>query len=155
MEPNPAPIIPFLYWKMGANANVNRRSIFGQLIIFVAVGASAGVLDFCAMVLLREFLSVDAVIASLVGFACGSTTSYILNRLKTFQSGRPHKEAAWRFAAVSAVGFGLTGILMTVLVNAFRVNYMISRICTIIAISLMNFLAYKFWTFSTHRSVVS
>jgi putative flippase GtrA len=117
--------------------------------VFVVVGAGAGVLDYLVMVLLREALSVDAVVSALVGYAFGGTASYILNRLKTFRSDRPHREAAWRFAAVNVIGFGLTGLMMSIMVNMVHVNYLISRVFVMIAISSMNFFAYKFWTFST------
>jgi putative flippase GtrA len=125
-----------------------KRSLFRQLKSFAAVGAAAGVLDYLVMVFLRESLSVDAVISALAGYVFGSIASYTLNRLQTFRSIRPHSEAVWRFATVNVIGFGATGLLMTVLVNIIHIDYLISRAFTIVAISSMNFVSYKFWTFS-------
>ena len=129
-------------------ATWRKRIFFRQVTAFAAVGAVAGMLDYAVMVLLREAFSIDAVISSLMGYGFGTAASYVLNRRKTFRSVRRHKEAVWRFATVNAVGFTTTGILMSIMVNAMHINYTISRVITIIGISAMNFLAYKFWAFS-------
>jgi len=141
-------IVPRITPTYSVTGSSNTQILVCQIIAFSAVGATAGALDYLAMILLREALSVDPVTSALIGYTLGGITSYTLNRVKTFRSRRPHKEAVWRFVTVTAIGFLITGVLMSVMVKVMYVNYMIARVFTIIANAFMNFLAYKFWTFS-------
>ncbi len=122
-----------------------------QVISFTAIGACAGILDYSIMVLVHETLALDPVVSALIGYVAGSIASYILNKIKTFKSSRRHVEALWRFAAISALGFIFTGILMRLFVDNLRIQYMLARIIVVGLIAVFNFTCYKYWAFA-HRS---
>jgi putative flippase GtrA len=152
VEPSPSPALDLLgapRFDVGGLWREARR-----ITSFAGVGAVAGVCDYAVMVALRELAGWRAAPAALVGYAIGAVISYTLNRRHTFRSGRPHRQAAWRFAAVNVAGFLLTGMVMHVLSDVMGVNYLGARLITIILVFGLNYAAHRLWTFApTVRSL--
>jgi putative flippase GtrA len=85
--------------------------------------------------------------SALAGYTAGGVVSYLLNRHHTFQTGRPHEEASWRFGVVAGVGFGLTTVFMLIFYDKLQVPYLLAQIMTTGIVMLWSFVAHKFWTF--------
>jgi putative flippase GtrA len=124
-------------------------SVLAQGISFASVGVVAGLADYALMISLRELLETDAVLAALAGYVLGSFVSYVLNRINTFKSSRSHSQALWRFLTVNVVGFSLTALLMSFLVNDFGVHYVYARAATTALVFVLNFTSHRFWTFTS------
>ena len=60
---------------------------------------------------------------------------------------RAHREAIWRFSAVAAVGFVITGALMTFFVEKLVIPYLLAQIITTGIVQFWSFLGNKLWTF--------
>ena len=118
-----------------------------QISAFVIVGLFAVIAHYGALILLVEFFHWEAVPATLVGYLCGGVTSYILNRRHTFESNRTHREAIWRFCAVAAVGFVITGGLMSIFVGKMQIPYLLAQVITTGIVQFWSFLGNKLWTF--------
>ena len=118
-----------------------------QISAFVIVGLFAVIAHYGALILLVEALHWEAVPATLVGYICGGVTSYILNRRHTFESNRTHREAIWRFCAVAAVGFVITGGLMSIFVEKMQIPYLLAQVITTGIVQFWSFLGNKLWTF--------
>lgn len=123
--------------------------LFRQFSSFAAVGAIATCVHYALLIGLVEVLAVPAVPAALGGFCAGGAVSYVLNRRHVFHSERPHEEAILRFALVSLVGFGLTYVFMSAMVEAAGVPYLLAQAATTGIVLLWNFTAHKMWTFRT------
>ena len=117
---------------------------------FVIVGLLAAIVHYGALIGLVEWGELSPVPATLVGYIAGGAVSYLFNRRFAFSSGRPHREAIWRFAVVAFVGFVLTGLIMTVLTNGFGAPYLPSQILTTAIVLFWSFIANRVWTFSDH-----
>ena len=118
-----------------------------QISAFVIVGLFAVIAHYGALILLVEAFHWEAVPATLVGYLCGGVTSYILNRRHTFESHRTHREAIWRFCAVAAVGFVITGGLMSIFVEKMQIPYLLAQVITTGIVQFWSFLGNKLWTF--------
>ena len=125
------------------------RLIARQFSAFVVVGLVAAIAHYSVLIGLVEGRIMGPVAATLLGFIAGAAVSYLLNRRFSFTSERPHREAVWRFGVVSIVGFGLTGLIMGVLTGHFHAPYLPAQVLTTGIVLFWNFLANKFWTFST------
>jgi putative flippase GtrA len=125
--------------------------LFRQFSSFVAVSFIATGVHYALLIALVELAGISAVAAALIGFGAGGTVSYGLNRRHVFRSDRPHHAAASRFALVAAVGFGLTFLFMSLLVNAAGVPYLAAQVATTGIVMFWNFAAHKIWTFSPYR----
>ena len=70
-----------------------------QLVRFVITGAGSGVLDFGLTLLLQYGFGMPEWFAKAVGFICGTTTAYLINRRWTFAA----EPSALRFVAVAVL----------------------------------------------------
>jgi len=123
-----------------------------QLSTYALVGVAASLAHYAVLVALVELEAVPPVPAALAGYIVGGVVSYRLNRRHTFGSARPHREASWRFALVALLGFGLTYLLMRLLVEQLGAPYLPAQLLTTILIMFVSFAINRIWTFA-HRSL--
>ncbi len=119
-----------------------------QIASFVLVGLAAAIAHYGALIALVEAAGLAVVPAPRAGYVVGGVVSYVLNRMHTFESGRAHREALWRFVVVAAVGFGLTGLFMALLVGHWAIPYLVAQAMTTGIVLVWSFLAHKMWTFA-------
>ena len=121
---------------------------FRQIGSFVIAGLAAAVAHYGVLIGLVELARWTPVPATLCGYVAGGIVSYALNRRLTFTSRREHREAIWRFAVVAGVGFLLTGLLMSVLVDRWGMPYLPAQVVTTGCVLVWSFIAHKIWTFA-------
>ena len=114
---------------------------------FLLVGIAAAIAHYGTLVALVEGSGIEPVRATLAGYLAGGVVSYAGNRRHTYESDRPHAEAAWRFAVVAAVGFGLTWACMAAGVRGLGLPYLPAQIATTGLVLVWSFVAHKLWTF--------
>lgn len=119
-----------------------------QFARYAGVGAIATAAHYALLVGLVESGGATPLPATLAGYVAGGLVSYALNRRLTFTDDRPHREAAWRFAAVAASGFAWTGLLMALLVGRLGTPYLPAQAATTLAVLFWGFLANRLWTFA-------
>jgi len=125
--------------------------LFRQFSSFVVVGFIATGVHYALLVGLVEVAGLSAVAAALIGYGAGGTVSYSLNRRHVFHSDRPHHAAVSRFTLVAAVGFGLTYVFMSLLVNRAGIPYFPAQAVTTGIVMLWSFAAHKMWTFPPYK----
>ena len=127
--------------------------ILRQIITFFGVGVAATIVDYSTRTAVLELAHVHPIVSAMAGYIAGGCLSYYLNRAHTFQTGRSHGEAGWRFAAVMAVGFVLTLFFVWLFTEGLGlprtrfVDYGAFVLTTGI-VFFWNYLAHKFWTFA-------
>jgi putative flippase GtrA len=119
-----------------------------QFARYAAVGLVATAVHYAVLVGLVESGAATPLPASLSGYVVGGLVSYTFNRRLTFRTGRPHREAAWRFAAVAATGFAWTGLLMALFVDRLGAPYLPAQAVTTSIVLFWGFLANRLWTFA-------
>ncbi len=119
-----------------------------QLVSFVKIGLAATAVHYAVLVGTVQLLGTSPVPSALLGYCCGGFLSYALNRRHTFRSARPHGEAVWRFALVAGVGFVLTFLLMGLLVDRWRIAYLLAQVATTGVVMFWTFAANRLWTFA-------
>lgn len=123
-------------------------ALLRQLSSFVGVGFVATSVHYAVLIALVELAGISAVVAALAGFTVGGVVSYWLTRRHVFRSERRHEEAAWRFALVASVSFGLTYAFMTLFVGIGGIPYLPAQVATTGVVMLWSFVAHKMWTFA-------
>ncbi|WP_026608536.1 GtrA family protein [Methylocapsa acidiphila] len=123
-------------------------ALLRQFSSFAGVGFIATAVHYCVLIGLVQFAGLGPVVAALAGYSAGGAVSYGLSRRCVFHSARPHDEAAWRFAVVVSVGFGLTYLLMSLFVSVAGFPYLPAQVVTTGAVMLWNFAAHRVWTFA-------
>lgn len=125
--------------------------LFRQFSSFVVVGFIAAGVQYTLLIGLVEGAGVAAVAAALTSYAAGGVVSYGLSRRHVFRSNAPHHGAGARFTLVSAVGFGLTYVFMSLLVTVGGVPYLPAQVATTAIVMIWNFTAHKLWTFPPYE----
>jgi len=121
--------------------------LFRQFSSFVVVGVIATGVHYAVLIGLVELAGMSAVAAALVGYGAGGTVSYGLNRRLTFRTKLPHEVAVSRFTLVTAAGFGLTYIFMSLFVHGLGIPYLLAQVVTTGIILFWNFAVHRMWTF--------
>ena len=95
-----------------------------------------------------EWLRMDAVVASTLGYLVSAVVNYLLNRRYTYGSGASHARLVWRFVLVMAVGLVLNALFMQLLHGYLRCQYVLAQLFATAVNLLWNFGAHRYWTFS-------
>jgi putative flippase GtrA len=118
-----------------------------QFMRFVQVGVLCTGIQYILLVAGVEWLQLDAVVASTLGFLASSAVNYLLNRRYTFASSAPHAALVWKFVAVLAGGLLLNALVMQLLHGYLHWQYMLAQLVATGATLLWNFSAHRCWTF--------
>lgn len=114
---------------------------------FFSVGAISTVLQYIVLMLLVELLSVDAVIASSIGYIAGAVFNYAANYYLTFKSNASHVGALIKFSVVVTGGLLINYGLMLLLVDYFAWPYLIGQVIATGIVFFYNFFAHRSWTY--------
>lgn len=119
-----------------------------QISTFFGVGLVTFAADYGLFFVALNLLGLDKILAALAGYAFGGLVNYLLNRAHTFETGRSHAEAGWRFVTVMAMGFALTWAFMALLSDGFGLHPWPARLLTTGIVFVFNFVAHKYWSFA-------
>jgi len=118
-----------------------------QFARYAGVGLAATSVHYAVLVGLVESGAAAPLPATLAGYVAGGLVSYALNRRLTFTGSRPHRQAAWRFAAVATSGFAWTGLLMALFTGRLGAPYLPAQAATTLIVLFWGFQANRLWTF--------
>ena len=133
---------------MLAFINLSQDLIY-KFIRFGLVGFSGIFVDFGTTYLLKEKLKVHKYIANSCGFLLATISNYLLNRYWTFQSTDPKAfEQFGKFFAIAIIGLIFNNLIIYILNDKFKINFYLSKVFAIAAVSLWNFFANYIYTFA-------
>ena len=128
--------------------NLSQDLIY-KFIRFGLVGFSGIFVDFGTTYLLKEKLKVQKYIANSCGFLLATVSNYLLNRYWTFQSTDPKAfEQFGKFFAVAIIGLIFNNLIIYILNDKLKINFYLSKVFAIAAVSLWNFFANYIYTFA-------
>ena len=133
---------------MLAFVNLSQDFIY-KFIRFGLVGFSGIFVDFGTTYLLKEKLKVHKYVASSCGFLLATISNYLLNRYWTFQSTDPKAfEQFGKFFAIALVGLLFSNLIIYILNDKLKINFYLSKVFAIAAVSIWNFFANYIYTFA-------
>jgi len=118
-----------------------------RFIRFAGVGAVGTLAQYLTLTALVEFLAIDVVHASAVGFTLGAFVNYFLNYHYTFRSKKRHSEAIFKFFSMALIGRILNTVIMSVMTNYLGFHYLLAQIISTGLVLLWNFSGNRLWTF--------
>ncbi|WP_028296791.1 GtrA family protein [Olivibacter sitiensis] len=128
----------------------NVPSFFIKFIKFGLVGFSGLVVDFGITFLLKEKLKLPKYLSNAIGFIVATFSNYMLNRYWTFYMRG--KEAAFiefsKFFGIASLGLLFNTIILYLLHEKWGKNFYLSKFAAIMLVSLWNFFANYYYTFS-------
>ena len=118
-----------------------------QFLMFAGVGVIGTAGQYLILFGLVNFLKINPVCASNVGFLAGAFINYLLNYKITFKSSKNHRKSAVKFAIIALIGLFLNSTLMGLMINFFNLYYMVAQLLATGVVLLWNFTGNKLWVF--------
>jgi putative flippase GtrA len=111
-----------------------------EFLKFCIVGASGMVIDFGTTWLLKEKVRINKYFANSAGFILAATSNYLLNRYWTFHSENTKVVTEYfSFVLISVIGLGINNLVVYVLTEKVKLNFYISKLFAVGAVTLWNF----------------
>ena len=122
-----------------------------QFLLFASLGGVGTLAHYAVLVGCVQVFAVNPVAASLLGYAIGAFTNFLLSQYVAFRSKAKLVDTAPRFFAVALAGFFLNWLVMWSLVDQLRVQYLLAQIISTSCIVSFNYVANAMWTFGGQR----
>ena len=121
-----------------------------QLVRFGLVGGAGFIVNLAVYALFVHPLGADYHVAAVAAWLVAVLNNFILNRHWTFDArdGQFHFQAL-RFLLVSLVAFGVSLVLLTLLVESAGMAKVPAQALAVLAATPLNFLGNKLWSFRT------
>ncbi|MBQ2966604.1 MAG: GtrA family protein [Clostridia bacterium] len=118
--------------------------VFLQLVKFGIVGVIAACTDVGVLVVLKECLHIDVLLASAISFSVSVTVNYILSMTFVFKSKNQSKLKEFLvFVALSIGGLGLNQLILWIGVRFTQVYYLIIKFLAMVIVPVYNFITRK------------
>ena len=120
------------------------KKLIVQIIRFGLVGVVATVIDFGVLVLLKEWLNVDVLVASAASFSVSVIANYILSMLFVFQSAQKNKVKEFLiFVVLSVGGLLINQLVMWIGTEFLSAYYLLVKVFATIFVPIYNFVTRK------------
>ena len=120
------------------------KKLIVQLIKFGIVGVIAAIIDVGVLVLLKELLSMDVLLASALSFSASVVVNYILSMLFVFKSDNDNKIKEFVvFVALSVGGLLLNQFIMWIGTEFLTIYYLWVKIFAFVFVPVYNFVTRK------------
>ena len=120
------------------------------IIRFGMVGIINTGVDFAIFSVLNSVFGIHYTVCQIAGYSSGVISSFILNKIWTFQDKKANKKLFLQFSQFVFVNaLSLTGSLLAIrlFVNVFELNVYVAKILATLFAQILNFVGYRFWVF--------
>lgn len=124
-------------------------------VVFTTVGAVATATHYTLYISLVELGMASPVLSTFLGYSLGALISYVLNHRITFQSDRPHRSAAPRFAVIVGTGLAMNTALVALAYEALGVQYILAQVFATMVVFAFNYYASRHWAFASDEAMAS
>lgn len=122
-----------------------------RLTRFVLVGVLGTLAYYASLAVLVEVCGLPVMLSTSIAFVLVTLENYLLHRGWTFRSEAAHGEALPRFLLMSAAGFAINWMVMSLGVG-LGFHYLLVQGAAIAAIVAWNFAISSYWIFGNRKS---
>ena len=123
-----------------------------QLIKFGIVGVIAAFVDVGVLVMLKEFLHIEVLIASMISFCVSVIANYLLSMSFVFKSkGQGKLKEFIIFVVLSIGGLCLNQLILWIGVKFTSVYYLIVKFLAMVIVPIYNFITRKIFLESKEK----
>lgn len=120
------------------------KKLFNQIIKFGIVGGLAFLIDYSLLYVLTEFCNIHYLISSTISFTVSLIFNYILSIKWVFDVNKKQtpKEIIV-FTVLSVIGLLINQLVMYLMVDIFKIYYMLTKIVATAIVMVWNFITRK------------
>ncbi|MDO5478678.1 MAG: GtrA family protein [Clostridia bacterium] len=123
-----------------------------QFLKFSIVGTIAALIDVGVLVILKELMHFDVLIASEISFCASVVVNYLLSMAFVFKSKNESKVKEFvAFFILSVGGLGLNQLILWLGVHFVAIHYLAVKVFAMITVSLYNFVTRKIFLESKEK----
>lgn len=130
-----------------------KKNWFSKMVKYGAVGVLGTVLHLLLIIFLVEFMKMDPVLSSVIGFVIVLIFSYLLNKKWTFNSNSEGYMEFFRYTVVSLIGLLLNTAIMYFTVKILGWYYLYGQLLVIAVVPISNFVLNNFWAFKQKKDI--
>ncbi len=128
----------------------NAKTLIEQVLKFGIVGFAAFVVDYGVLMLLSQFLGMNAVLASGISFVVSCTFNYLASMHYVFRhrEGMSKRREFTIFVALSVVGLAINELVMwagTAMAGESALAITVTKVIATAVVMVWNFLSRKRW----------
>lgn len=123
-----------------------------QFLRFALVGTLCTAIQYLLLAVGVEWLGMNAVVASTLGYLVSAVVNYMLSRSYTFASAAPHSAVIWKYVLVLGAGLLLNALFMQLLHGYLEWHYGLAQLVATCVNLGSNFIAHRIWTFSRSKT---
>lgn len=123
---------------------------YRNLILYGLIGGTCALLDFIVYSGLCNLISF--LVANVISTHCGIFCSFFLNRKYNFKVEDNTLRRFFSFYTVGLLGLAVSEGLLFLMVNYFGIEKIVSKLITVVAVALLQFVLNKFITFKTKKN---
>jgi len=118
-----------------------------QLFRFLVVGVANTAFGYSIIFACMYLGGLSAELSNAVGYGVGLLVSYVMHKVFTFSSDRPHREAFIRFLVVFAAAYAANLLVLVILVRGIGVHEAISQVIASAFYVVTSFILNKLFVF--------
>ena len=119
--------------------------LFFKYVFFAGI---ATLVDFGVLYLLTDIYKVWYFVSAIFSYLCGMITNFTLNKILNFEN--KSKKIFYQFglfAFVALIGLGLNQLILFILVEKFKLWYIIGKLISVFIVMFWSFIGHKKITF--------
>lgn len=131
--------------KYNIDKDDKKVKLFIQIFKFVIVGGIATILDWILYFILYNFLKINPLVANIISFSISTIYNYWASTKWVFEVNKNKSKNRMfiEFIIFSAIGLGLTEILLWIGISILSINAMIIKIIATVIVMVFNFITRK------------
>jgi putative flippase GtrA len=118
-----------------------------QLFRFLVVGVANTAFGYAIIFACMYLAGLSAELSNAIGYGIGLMVSYVMHKVFTFNSDRPHREAFVRFLVVFAVAYAANLLVLVILVRGIGVHEAVSQVIASAVYVITSFIMNKLYVF--------
>ncbi len=118
-----------------------------QFILYSIIGFSGAFIDFVVFIVLIKVFNLNTIISNAISISLGITNNFILNSVFNFKVKDKLKQRFIKFYIIGLFGFLISSLIIYVLKEVLGVDPIISKLCSIIIVVILQYSLNKRITF--------
>ncbi|WP_435922662.1 GtrA family protein [Paenibacillus sp. DYY-L-2] len=132
---------------------IKKESTFSKFIKYGLVGVLGTLTHTLVLTLCVEFFACPAVLGTIIGFIFSLIVSFKLNTSWTFSNVAGSNLNFVKYALTCSMGLLINVVIMYVIVDIFKMWYLLAQFSSIIIVPIFNFTLTKKWVFKDVKKI--